>query len=156
MKKKLLTIGFMVIILSFITACMKSQDKIKIYSFTGENEDIIINNGLIIITDSSEKFIGGNLSFKDDVISNIRYYDKKFFFYKDDIKVDILNNYKVVEENIKDVTVSSDLGSISSKDLSLDTNLESVKGTLNFLIEGDFINGKKFKHELPLTVKKAY
>ncbi|MDD2494639.1 MAG: hypothetical protein PHE29_05545 [Tissierellia bacterium] len=59
-------IALIVILLFIITSCTKPEDHTEVYSFSGENENISINNGLIIATKDLEKFIGGDLSFKGE------------------------------------------------------------------------------------------
>ena len=57
MKKGIISITLITAILFIITSCASPKNKIEIYSFNGEDENIIINNGLIIVTDDLEKFI---------------------------------------------------------------------------------------------------
>lgn len=52
--KRFTVIILSVIILRFITSCAKPNNKVEIYSFSGANDTIIINNGLIIVTDDIE------------------------------------------------------------------------------------------------------
>ncbi|WMM26785.1 hypothetical protein RBU61_08910 [Tissierella sp. MB52-C2] len=156
MRIKFTTIILIVIALCFITSCTKRQDKMEVYSFSGENENITISNGLIIVTDGSEKFIGGDLSFKVEEPSDVKSYFKKFFFYKDGVEITILNGSTTTEGATKGLHISSDLGSISSKDLFYDNDLELIKGSLNFSISGNLMNGEDFEYNLVLVVKKVY
>jgi hypothetical protein len=64
MRKKFIVIALILILLWVFASCTRPEKKTEIYSFSGENENIAINNGLIIVTDDLEKFIGGDLSFK--------------------------------------------------------------------------------------------
>lgn len=60
MREKFIAIILIVILLLLFAACTRKVSQTEIYSFSGENENIEINNGLIIVTNDSEKFIGGN------------------------------------------------------------------------------------------------
>lgn len=156
MKEKFIIILLIVILLLVFTACTRKTNQIEIYSFSGENENIAINNGLIIVTNDSEKFIGGNLSFKSEEPSDVKDYFKKFFFYKDGNEETILNNAATTEGATKDMNIPSELGSISSKNLFYNNDLELIKESLNFIISGRLRNGKSFEYNLTLVVKKVY
>lgn len=156
MRKRFVAIALIVILLSIITSCTKSENQIEIYSFSGENENITINNGLIIITDESEKFVGGDLSFKGEEPSDIKSYSDKFYFYKDGNEETIMNNATAVQGISKGLTIHSELGSISSEDLFFGNDLELILGSLNFSISGNLMNGEDFEHGLSLVVKKVY
>lgn len=155
MRKKLLIIS-MLIVVFLITSCTKQQEKVEIYSFRGENEAVTINNGLIIVTDDLEKFIGGDLSFKGKKPSDVKYSATKFFFYKDGVKNTILNNSLIIEGTTKGIPIKKDLGSISSKDLFYGDDLLQIKNSLNFSISVIFMNGENFEYNLVLDVKKVY
>lgn len=156
MKKRFVAIALIVILLSIITSCTKSEKQIEIYSFTGENEYIAINNGLIIATDNSEKFVGGYLSFKGEEPSDIKSYSYKFYFNKDGNEETILNNATAVQGITEGLTIYSKLGSISSEDLFFGNDLELILGSLNFSISGKLMNGEEFEHGLSLVVEKVY
>ena len=156
MKKRFAAIVFIVILLFIIISCTKSEAYTEVYSFSGENENIAINNGLIIITDDLEKFIGGDLSFKGKEPSDVKGYSNKFYFYKDGNEHTIMNNASSVQGITKGLTIHSELGSISSEDLFFPNDLEQIKGSLNFLIGGKLMNGDDFEYDLSLVVKKVY
>ncbi len=138
MRKKLITITLMVIILYLITSCTKPKSKIEVYSFNGEDENIAINKGLIIITDDLEKFIGGDLLFKNEEQSYIKDYFMKFFYYKDGNEEVILNDTSTVKDAVKGVHITSELGSVSSKKLFYD-DLDLIKKSLSFSLSGKVV-----------------
>jgi hypothetical protein len=155
MRKKLVIIAFAIVVF-LITSCTKQQEEIEIYSFSGENENVTINNGLIIVTDDLEKFIGGDLTFKGEEPSDVKYSSTKFFFYKDGAENTILNNAQSTESTTKGTHIEQDIGAISSKDLFYGDDLEQIKNSLNFSVSGNFMNGENFEYNLVLDVKKAY
>lgn len=128
----------MVIILYLITSCTKPKSKIEVYSFNGEDENIAINKGLIIITDDLEKFIGGDLLFKNEEQSYIKDYFMKFFYYKDGNEEVILNETSTVKDAVKSVHITSELGSVSSKKLFYD-DLDLIKKSLSFSLSGKVV-----------------
>lgn len=155
MKKKLVIIAFAIVVF-LITSCTKQQEEIEIYSFSGENETVMINNGLIIVTGDLEKFIGGDLTFKGEEPSDVKYSATKFFFYKDGAENTILNNSQRIEGTTKGTHIQQDIGSTSSKDLFYGDDLEQIKKSLNFSVSGLFMNGENFEYNLVLDVKKVY
>ena len=156
MRIKLAIIALLVIALCLITSCTKQQKEIEIYSFSGENDTITINNSLIIVTDGLEKFIGGDLTFKGEELSDVKYYVTKFFFYKNGIETTILNNSQSIEGTTKGTHISPDMGSISSEDLFYGNDLELIKQSLNFTLSGIFMNGENFEYNVVLKAKKVY
>ena len=90
----------------------KSKNKVEIYSSTAENENITINNGLIIVTDDTEKLIGGDLAFKNKELSNVKYYNATFFFCKEDAEITVLSNSGSIEGNTEGIRISPDMGSV--------------------------------------------
>lgn len=156
MKKRLIAVVFIAITIFLITSCTKPESEIEIYSFSGENKNITINNGLIIVTDDLEKFIGGDLSFKNNGPSNIKESSEKFFFDKDGKEDAILSNATTVEGSNKGTQISSELGTISSEDLFYGNDLELIKDSLKFSLSGKLMNGESFEYKLDLVVKKAY
>ncbi|HYE10698.1 MAG TPA: hypothetical protein VEF53_11015 [Patescibacteria group bacterium] len=156
MRIKLAIIPLLAIALCLITSCTKQQNEIEVYSFSGENDIITINNSLIIVTDGLEKFIGGDLTFKGEELLDVKYYVTKFFFYKDGIETTILNNSQSIEGTTKGTHISPDMGSISSEDLFYGNDLELIKKSLNFSLSGIFMNGENFEYNVVLNVKKVY
>lgn len=156
MRIKLAIIALLAIALCFIASCAKQHKEIEIYSFNGENDTITINNGLIIVTDDLEKFIGGELTFKGEELSDVKYYVAKFFFYKDGIETTISNNSQSIEGTTKGTHISPDMGSISSKDLFYGNDLELIKKSLNFSLSGIFMNEENFEYNVVLNIKKVY
>lgn len=156
MKKGLLAIALIAIWLSIITFCTKPENQIEVYSFSGENENIAINNGLIIVTDDLEKFIGGDLSFHGEEPSDVKEYFDRFYYYKGSNEETIMSNSARIQGVVKGLNISSELGSISSKDLFFANDMELIKGSLKFSISGNLIDGKDFEYDLSLFVKKVY
>jgi hypothetical protein len=154
--KRFVVITLSVIILCFITSCAKPKNKVEIYSFSGKNETITINNGLIIVTNDIEKFIGGDLSFNAEEPTDVQSYSGNFFFYKEGNKSSILSDSTTLQGTTEGQKIPSELGSISSKDLFYGNDLELVKDSLNFSLRGKLMNGERFEYNLILDIKKAY
>lgn len=156
MRKKFIVFALIIILLWVFASCTRPENQTEIYSFSGENENITINNGLIIVTDDLEKFIGGDLLFKGEEPLDVKDYFEKFFFYKDGNEETIFNNATTTEGASVGLHISSELGSISSENLFYNNDLELIKESLNFLISGKLMNGEGFEYDLTLVVKKVY
>lgn len=163
MKKKLIfiSIAFIIILLLFFISSYEKtkneniRNKLQIYSFSGENKDIIINNGLVVITDDIAKFIGGDLSFKDKEFLDVKDYFLKFFFYKNKNEDIILDNGGTMQSKNKGLLVPGRLGEISSKNLFTENDLKSIEQSLMFSLNGTLMNGKVFEYYIKLDVKKV-
>ncbi|MCB8818563.1 hypothetical protein [Desulfosporosinus shakirovi] len=153
---RFLTITLLIIALSLTTSCTKQQKEIEIYSFSGENDAVMINNGVIIATEDLEKFIGGDLTFKGEEPSNVKYYVTKFYYYKDGVETAILSNSESIEGTTKGTKISPDLGSSNSEDLFYANDLVQINKSLNFSVSGFYMNGEKFEYSVVLDVEKAY
>jgi hypothetical protein len=156
MRVKFLTIALLIIALSLTASCTKEQKEIEVYSFSGESDVVMINNGLIISTEGFEKFIGGDLTFKGEEPLNVKYCVTKFFFDKDGVESTILNNSESNEGTTKGTKISPDMGSISSEKLFYGNDLEQINKSLNLSISGLFMSGEKFEYNVALDVEKAY
>ena len=104
---------FMAILLLTLAGCEKvEQEQLTVYSFSGENEQLSISNGIIILNGTEETFSGGDLKVTDDFFNNITSYSTTFYIMADDEKDVILSN-DVVDMTGDTVNISGDLGQIS-------------------------------------------
>jgi len=96
-----------------------------VYSFSGGDDLIAINNGQIVINDKQEEFVGGNLTFIGERPSNVKYLSSKFYFYNcDGIENIVLNNIGRVENGSSSIiNIPTDMGTASSKTLFNAENL---------------------------------
>lgn len=148
---------FIGIVLCLITACAKPESKIEVYTVSGENDEIAINNGLLIVTDASEKFIGGELSFKNEELVDVKEYVETFFFYNEDgYETVILRNSSTITGAPNGQSINTDTGSISSEELFYGSDLDLAKQSLNFSLSGTLTNSESFDYELHLDVQQAY
>lgn len=156
MRNKFITIVLFLIALCLITSCSNKQNRIEIYSFSGQNETLAINNGIIIVTNEMEKLIGGDLTFINEELSGVKEYNTRLYYYKDGDEVTISSNSASIEGSDDGMHIQSNLGSSSSKDLFYDNDLELMIKSLNFTITGTYITGENFEYKAVLDVKKVY
>ena len=132
---KMKTLAFMTILMLALTGCGKEeQEPLRIYSFSGENEQFAVSNGIIVLNGSEEIFSGGDLKAADESFIDITSYSTTFYTISGSEKNVILSN-RVTDTTGDTVNVSGDLGQISG-DSTLrrikidDTN--DLNGTLYF------------------------
>ena len=126
---------YMAILTLALSGCGKEeQEPLRVYSFSGENEQFAVSNGIIVLNGSDEIFSGGDLKAADDCFLDITSYSTTFYTISGSEKNVILSN-SVVDTTGGTVNVSGDLGQISG-DSTLrrikidDTN--DLNGTLYF------------------------
>ena len=101
---------FMAILVLTLVGCKKvEQEQLTVYSFSGENEQLSISNGIIVLNDTEEIFNGGDLKVTDDFFNNITSYSTTFYIMSGDKKDVILSN-NVVDMTGDTVNASGDLG----------------------------------------------
>ena len=132
-KSKILV--FLAILMLALAGCEKVEhEQLTVYSFSGENEQLSISNGIIVLNGSEEIFSGGDLKATDESFLDITSYSTTFYTISGSEKNVILSN-SVVDTTGGTVNVSGDLGQISG-DSTLrrikidDTN--DLNGTLYF------------------------
>lgn len=153
-------ISYLTLIGLILTSC-GSKKKIEVYSLSGENDFIKVCNGLIIIADDIEEFIGGELFLKDEQIKDVSTYKKEFYYYEDGDKATIRSFiFKLITDADDERTIGEeigkDLGSNSSKNLFKYADLQAIIDTLHFNLSGNFINGEYFEYNIDIDVKQVY
>lgn len=78
-----------VILLSALACCTmfigcsnssaNQEQHLSVYSFSGEDEQFAISNGVIVLNSTEETFYGGDLKEKQDKLSDIAAYTKTFY-----------------------------------------------------------------------------
>ncbi len=158
MKKTLIrasTLMAMVVSLFVFTSCLNQQKDIQVYSFSGENDTFAVNNGVIIVTDDLEKFVGGDLSFRN-TLPDVKNSAVRYYFFKDGVETTLQENSDINNNLSNGTAIQKDTGSISSEDLFYGNDLELIIKSLNFSLKGTFLTGEKFEYSIPLEVKRIY
>jgi len=83
MKKAIVLLLGAVLCIAFIGCTTKDDEQqeetYSVYTFYGENEQIKITNGVIILDSTEDVFYGGNLEGKEEFLSDISEYSLKFY-----------------------------------------------------------------------------
>jgi hypothetical protein len=137
------------------TIANESRNKIRIYTFSGENDSIAISNGIIHITGELEQFVGGELSFKREVPLKVKEWRSEFYFYLEGDKT-IITSTNVISEGSEDgTTISPYMGSTVAETLFSFEAWDIVSDSLHFLLSGAFMDGESFEYTIALTVTEV-
>ena len=146
---------FLTILMLALVGCEKvEQEQLTVYSFSGENEQLSISNGIIVLNGTEEIFTGGDLKVTDDFFNNITSYSTTFYIMSGDKKDVILSN-NVVDMTGDTVNVSSDLGQISGdsaiRRIKID-DTSDLKNILYFELTTKDRDGKENVYQLQLSL----
>lgn len=131
MKAKAL--AFMTILMLALTGCGKEeQEPLRVYSFSGENEQFAVSNGIIVLNGSEEIFSGGDLKAADESFLDITSYSTTFYTISGNEKNVILSN-SVEDMTGGTVNVSGDLGQVSGESIIRRTKIDDASDWGNTL-----------------------
>lgn len=143
-----------------LTGCEKAEPNrpLAVYSFYGENEQLTISNGVIVISDGKDVFYGGDLEVKEDFPSEITSYTTKFYFLSDNEENTILS-HSVVDQTGNQISIEGDLGKISGDSailgIEVDENeLADLQNNLIFVLTTTDQSGTQTVYQVPMSVSE--
>ncbi|MGM9986250.1 MAG: hypothetical protein ACI35O_03375 [Bacillaceae bacterium] len=167
MKKWLfILIGILVVSnIIFITTTIKNKQKaddpkVEVYAFEGENEDIKLTNGLIIIEPNKQTVYGGNIIYVGEPIENITTYSTKIYVEKDGMKDVLYHGGYSNEGTDEDIAFPDELilnpavGAISGENVIGKKDIEALVNNFYVSLSGSMKNGKTFEFPLQLKLNK--
>lgn len=108
---------YMAILTLTLTGCGKEEpDPLTVYSFSGENEQLAVSNGVIVLNGTEGIFAGGDLKATGDLPADITSYSTTFYIMSGGERDVILSN-STVDMTGGMVNVSGDLGQISGNSI---------------------------------------
>ena len=113
----LILLVFCCLILSGCGTSTESEPSLTVYSFSGENEQLSISNGVIVLTPDEEIFYGGDLTGKEETLSDIAEYSTTFYAMSDNEQKTLLSN-SVIDETGTGVEISGQTGRIAGDVIS--------------------------------------
>ena len=106
---------FIAVFLMIVSGCGKEEAKpLKVYSFSGENDQIAVSNGVIILSDTEEIVSGGQLKTTGAEFVDITSYFTKFYIISG-IEKETIFSVGFEEQTGNAVQVSEELGKISGE-----------------------------------------
>lgn len=124
---------YMAILTLALTGCGKEEpDQLTVYSFSGENEQLTVSNGVIVLNGTEEIFAGGDLKVTGDLPADITSYSTTFYTMSGSERDVILSN-STVDMTGGMVNVSGDLGQISGDSIIRRIKIDDVNDLENVL-----------------------
>ena len=124
---------YMAILTLALSGCGKEEpDQLTVYSFSGENEQLTVSNGVIVLNGTEEIFDGGDLKVTGDFPSDITSYSTTFYTMSGSEKDIILSN-SMADMTGGMVKISGDLGQISGDSAIRRIKIDDVNGLENNL-----------------------
>lgn len=124
-----------------------------VYSFSGENEQFSISNGVIVLDFSKEILYGGEFKEKQETFSDIVAYTMTFYIMSGEGK-DILLSNRFEDQTGGMVNISGEIGKISG-DAFIKTDAEELQNNLYFELETTNLDGKENTYQLLLNVTEV-
>lgn len=153
--KKMKALVFMSILILALTGCEKTeQEQLIVYSFSGENEQFAVSNGIIVLNGTEEIFVGGNLKITDDLFTDIASYSTTFYTMSGNEKDIILSN-SVVDMAGGKVNISDDLGQVSGDSIIRRIKIDDtsdLENILYFELTMKDKNGKEIVYQLQMSL----
>lgn len=131
--KKIIALLLLVSCMLTLSACNNAmKEKTRVYSFTGENEEYVITNGVIVLMDEEDIFYGGELkALQADGIKNIASYRAEFYTRIDDEEDVVL--VSAMDNDSSSEMLNIDFGKASGNGKMLDDNFGKMDE-----LQGDF------------------
>ncbi|WP_315066869.1 hypothetical protein [uncultured Clostridium sp.] len=167
--KKSILIGFLIflligsiVLIRMIVSYKTELDRqeFKVYSFSGEDTNIRISNGIIIIFPNKQIVNGGDIQFIGNNKEKIKSYSKTIHLDKKVNKDIILANtvsYQGCADGVMfadEFLLNKSVGEISSYKLFTEADINNIKDNLYFFLEYSTVEGKTENFIIRLDVKE--
>ncbi len=136
------------------------KQEFKVYSFQGENTDIRITDGLIIMSPNKHIVSGGNIQYIGSKEEQIESYSESIYLDKEGDKDVVLLKTVSMEMDNKGISLSDELllnksiGEISSQQLFNEEQLGLIKNNLYFSLRYSTVDGKIENSIIMLNVEE--
>ncbi len=136
------------------------KQEFKVYSFQGENTDIRITDGLIIMSPNKHIVSGGNIQYIGSKEEQIESYSESIYLDKEGDKDVVLLKTVSMEMDNKGTSLSDELllnksiGEISSQQLFNEEQLGLIKNNLYFNLQYSTVDGKIENSIIMLNVEE--
>lgn len=159
--RKMMLLFFALAAALTLAGCEKAEPNrpLAVYSFHGENEQLTIHNGVIVISDGKDVFYGGDLEAKEDFPSEITSYTTKFYFLSDNKENTILS-HSVVDQTGNQISIGGDLGTISGDGAILgvevdEKELADLQNNLIFELIATDQSGNQNVYQVQMSVSEV-
>ena len=124
--KKLIAFFLSLFFVLALVGCGKTEpSNLRVYSFSGADEQFSVTNGVIVLDETVRIFNGGNLKVTEDSFSNIVSYTATFYIVETDEKKVILSN-SAPDMTGSSVSLEGNLGQVSGDDALIETMIKDT------------------------------
>ena len=167
--KKSLVFGVLVFLLItniiFISITVAYKTKVdkqifKVYSFEGEDPDIKISDGLVILSPNKQIVNGGKIQYIGNTQKDIQYYSKTIYIdNQGDKDIVLSNSVSFTGDNVEtafpnEFLLNKDIGEIASERLFTEDAMNIIKDNLYFSLDYSTVHGQTGKITMRLKVKE--
>lgn len=154
---KMKLFAFIMILVLMLAGCDNAEKgKLTIYSFSGENEQVTISNGVVVLNGTEEIFDGGDLRVAEDFFTNIKSYTTTFYIMSGKDKNVILSN------NVEDMTGGTlnflcDLGKTAGDNTVISGKIDDdndLNNNLYFELVTIDTEGKRSVYQLQMSLSE--
>ena len=153
--KKILSVMLTLALLLGLAGCgdTKAEPIERVYSFSGEIEEMRVINGVATIGGDMETFYGGSLELKTEAFDGVTKLNTKFYISDESENWTILNN-SVQDETGTFSLKNQELGQITGPILKTNMKLRGFEENLYFKLDITDKNGNVETYTIPMEVKE--
>ena len=156
MKKARISLLLLFFSCSILSGCGTSTERepsLTVYSFSGENEQFSISNGVIVLTPDEEIFYGGDLTEKQEILSDIVECSTTFYAISGNEQKTLLSN-SAIDETGTGVEISGQTGRIAGDVISR-AQIDDLQNGLFFELKTTSSNGEQHQYQIQLTLTEV-
>lgn len=125
----------------------------RVYSFSGESNELRVINGVAVFGGENETFYGGKLEIKDGGFQNATEYDMKFYI-SDGIEIHTILSVTSVDKTGDTLEVQNqEIGQITGPVFT--GNISTIKDHLYFELLISYESGNTKKYTVPMEVTEV-
>ena len=154
--KKISSVMLTLVLLLGLTGCgdTKVEPTERVYSLSGEIEELRVINGVAVIGSDTETFYGGMLELKTDDFNSVIKLDMEFYISDSSDNWTILNN--VVQDETGTFSLGNqELGKITGSILNTNMELSEFEENLYFRLDITDKNDNVETYTIPMEVKEV-
>lgn len=153
------TISFLLTLTMILTllGCGKAeQEPTSVYSFHGENELLLVSNGVMVLGEEKDVFQGGNLQVAEEIGVGVVSYTTRFYFLLDGerdvfFRMELVNGGEMLRQNPE---LGNSSGSGGFQNIR-QRSFESWKDSLFFELTTMDESGAEQVYTLPMTITEV-
>lgn len=156
--KKILALTLIALLI--LTGCQQNESKeqLIVFSFHGSDEQLTITNGVIVLQGEDSIFSGGDLTVREDFLTDVTSCSLRYYFTYNNEDINILTR-SITHENNSTISIEGYLGKISGEGTFLDTtdqeeSITSLKNNLNFELKKTHSDGTENIYQIHMNLSE--